>query len=179
MKKERHDVKSSIEPTISPNAEVLILGSVPGEDTIKARIKNNNDEYYSNKNNKFWDIIAEKYNLEPDLKLKNYEHKKNILVTHKIALWDIISHCTRIGSSDATIANPEYNNDIAGCLKQNKSIKRIILNGKNKDQWFNEYKNYNNVSIDIEVVPLYCTSTYKNNPMSSKEKQMWIKYLPD
>ena len=176
--KERHPVYSSKKPTIPSNAQVLILGSAPGEDTIKQRKLLDNDEYYSDKNNKFWDIIEKKYKLEPNLKIKNYDYKKKILEICKIGLWDILSYCTRIGSSDSTINDEKYNN-IADWLVKFQSIKRIILNGKGNIDRFNKCIENNNISKSIEIVPLVSTSGSYWDCQDKEERDKWFLYLPD
>ena len=177
--KERHNVFSSKNPTIFNDAKVLILGSVPGEDTLKQRALLNNDEYYSDKRNKFWEIIGNKYNCK-DLKNKDYEYKKIFLKEHGIALWDILSYCTREGSGDATIQSQEYNNDIAGCINQHKSIRKIILNGKGKKiEWFNNYLKKNKVTISIPVISLVSTSGSHWDQQPPESREEWYNQLPD
>ena len=177
--KERHEVFSSLEPTIFNTSKVLIMGSAPGEDTIEQRKVSGNNDYYYDKKNKFWDILEKKYKLEPYLKYKDYEYKTKILEKYKIALWDILSYCTREGSSDKTIKNPQYDNDILGYLKKYPNIKRIIINGKGNEKWFNKYLKDKNISINIEIKYLVSTSGSYWDCQPKTERDKWYMYLPD
>lgn len=49
---EYKNIKKGLEPIISINSKILILGSLPSDKSIIA------NEYYGNKNNQFWDIIS-------------------------------------------------------------------------------------------------------------------------
>ena len=46
----------------------------------------------------------------------------------KVALWDVVRGCTREGSADSRIRNPEPN-DIAGFVRAHPSLRLVALNG--------------------------------------------------
>ncbi len=47
------------EPIADRNAEILILGSMPGRESLEAR------QYYTNRRNAFWKIMAELLGFDP------------------------------------------------------------------------------------------------------------------
>lgn len=110
---------SSFPPIISNDAKILILGSVPGVKSLEMQ------EYYAHPQNKFWKIIFELFNENFS---EDYLEKIKILKKNKIAVWDVIDSCERVGSLDTTIKNEE-SNDILQLLKKYQNIKTIFCNG--------------------------------------------------
>ena len=78
-------------PVVNNKSKVLILGSFP---SVKSReIK----FYYGNKQNRFWKVLEEYFGEKVP---ENTEGKRAFLLTHCIALWDIVASSTIKGSSD-------------------------------------------------------------------------------
>lgn len=110
----------SFPPIIDEQSKILILGTMPGEESLKK------GEYYANPRNQFWKLLFQIF--EEDFST-HYETKKEVLKRHKIALWDTIESCEREGSLDSNIKN-EIPNLITDLLVQNPNIQHIICNGK-------------------------------------------------
>lgn len=113
--------KESLSPLIDNNAEILILGTMPGETSLQK------GEYYASSNNSFWKIIDALFNEKKGF--RDYKEKEICLKKHCIALWDVLSCCNREGSSDVSITNEKVN-DIEGLLKKYPRISKIVYNGK-------------------------------------------------
>lgn len=111
----------SFQPSIDLNSKILILGSMPGVKSLEEQ------QYYAHPQNRFWKLMG-KFCYTPNLQEMNYQDKIQVLLKNKIALWDVIESCNRIGSLDTDIKN-EIPNNISGLLKQFPNIKGIILNG--------------------------------------------------
>jgi len=60
------------------------------------------------------------------------EPKKEFLLKHKIALWDVLESCDISGASDASIKKPIANN-VAAAIEGTR-IKRIYTTGKTANQ---------------------------------------------
>mgnify|MGYP002618757013 CR=1 FL=1 len=101
-------VKHEFDPIFDENSEILILGPLP---SVKSREQN---FYYGHPQNRFWKVLAAVTDHAP---LENVEEKKQFLLEHQIALWDVIASCDIIGSSDSSIKNVVAN-DIGRVLSE-------------------------------------------------------------
>lgn len=108
-------------PVSTVDAHSLILGSMPGEDSLRLA------QYYANPRNAFWRIISRHSDKESDL---SYEGRLKMLSDHGIALWDVLHSCQRSGSLDSSIRNASViTNDFAGFFASHPGIRRIFFNG--------------------------------------------------
>ncbi|MDC7125845.1 MAG: DNA-deoxyinosine glycosylase, partial [Spirochaetales bacterium] len=114
------ETKQSFKPLINKNSKLLILGSMPGEDSLKFQ------EYYGHSRNQFWRIMSAITNKNL---LTDYETKKLLLLDSHIALWDVIANCERSGSLDINIKN-ETPNNIPDILMKYTKIDAIAFNGQ-------------------------------------------------
>lgn len=118
----------SFPPCARRGARVLILGSMPGEESLRQR------QYYAFPRNAFWQIIGTV--CAPDggaradeaFAARPYRERLRVLTACGFALWDVLENCERAGSLDAAIRAPKAN-DIPGLLKRFPSIRRICCNG--------------------------------------------------
>lgn len=113
------DEKRSFGPILDKNSQVIILGSIPGEESLRQQ------QYYANPRNHFWTIIYTLFGQEVEV---SYDKRIEFLLDKGIALWDVIEKCERKGSLDANIRN-EKPNDIKGLLMNNINIKLVAFNG--------------------------------------------------
>lgn len=120
--------KHNIEPVFDENSKVLILGSFP---SVKSR---ESAFFYGHPQNRFWKILAEIF-CEPVP--QTVEEKKELLLKHNIAVWDVIASCDIEGSSDSSIKNV-VPNDI-GIILEQADIQRICLNGGTAYRLFCKY----------------------------------------
>jgi hypoxanthine-DNA glycosylase len=121
---------SSMDPIISPGAKVLILGSMPGRQSLDSQ------QYYAHPRNHFWPIISELLNR--DVTSLSYDDKCKFLKKNNIALWDVIATCEREGSLDSAIRNEEMN-DLDLLIKNYPTIQWIGLNGTKAYNSFQKY----------------------------------------
>jgi hypoxanthine-DNA glycosylase len=105
---------------------VLILGSMPGVESLRRQ------RYYAHPRNCFWPLLAGLLGFDADL---DYARRLAELRRHRIALWDVLLHCVRDASADATIRD-ETPNRIVELLHAQPSIERILLNGRKAEQLF-------------------------------------------
>lgn len=109
-----------------PDAEVLILGSMPGQISLDKK------EYYANRGNAFWFIMGELFGAHRE---KPYEERLAILKDWKIGLWDVLRSCDRNGSLDSAIKNTELN-DFAPFFAGHPKLKAVFFNGKQAERRF-------------------------------------------
>ena len=93
--------KSSFPPVVAPDTRLLILGSLPGEKSLKAQ------RYYAHPRNRFWHLAGTV--IGRDLKVLDYEARLAALLEAKIGLWDTIASAHRAGSLDTAIRGAVHN----------------------------------------------------------------------
>ncbi|MDB5055961.1 MAG: mismatch-specific glycosylase [Bacilli bacterium] len=79
----------------------IILGSMPGIESLRQQ------QYYAHPRNQFWPLIYALCDQKPD---QEYGKRIQFVLSQRIALWDVISHCERVGSLDSNIQKPIMNN---------------------------------------------------------------------
>ena len=111
------------------SARVLILGSLPGVESLKQQ------EYYARKQNSFWKIMGTLLGAAPDLP---YEKRLSLLKEKHIALWDVCASATRQGSLDSNIRSVKVNN-FGVFFKKHISIELICFNGQYAAKLFQRF----------------------------------------
>lgn len=109
----------SLEPIVDSNSKILILGSIPGKQSLEKQ------EYYGNARNAFWKIIYSLHEAEME---DDYDKRVEFIKQNNIALWDVIKNCNREGSLDTNIKN-EQANDFANFFKDYPNIECVFFNG--------------------------------------------------
>ena len=150
-------VKKSLPPIVNNDTEYLILGTMPGEKSLKEQ------EYYNNPSNQFWRIISELFN---DGSLFNdYSEKTNILLENKIGLWDVLKKCERKGSLDSAIQS-EALNDFEKLFKKYPNIKTLIFNGNSSFKYFP-------LETKIKTIVLSSTSSTNTHKTLNEKIKHW------
>jgi hypoxanthine-DNA glycosylase len=144
----------SFEPIVNGESEILILGTMPGLASLQAQ------QYYAHPNNIFWDIMFR-------ICIPNWNHfevvsvdysiKRDLLLSNKIALWDVLKYCERKGSLDKNIAN-HIQNEFQDFFDKYPSINRVYFNGKEASKLF---------EINKGVPSILANRTFTTLPSSS------------
>ena len=126
----------SFPPIANEKSILLILGTMPGEESIRKQ------EYYGNPKNLFWDILYRILQPEWDFyktvhDSESYQSRLQLLEENKIALWDNLKYCDRIGSLDKNIRN-HVKNDFASFFREYPNIRKVICNGELAYKYFKE-----------------------------------------
>ena len=133
-----------IPPVFDRNSKILILGSFP---SVKSR---EGHFFYHHPQNRFWKTLAGVLDVPvPD----TIDEKKAFLLSHRIALWDVIASCSIEGSSDSSIRDV-VPNDLSPLIKGSK-IQKVFCNGKLS---YNCYHKYAQPLTGIPAVLLPSTS---------------------
>jgi hypoxanthine-DNA glycosylase len=122
-------LKKSFAPFASPNMEILILGTLPGDRSLAL------NEYYGHAQNKFWRVISAVTRNELP---SNYPDKKNLLKKMKIGIWDVTHNAIRKGSLDSAIKS-EQPNDLENFITKHKKLRVIGFNGQKAEALYNKY----------------------------------------
>jgi double-stranded uracil-DNA glycosylase len=115
-------------PVARAEARVLILGSLPGAESLRVR------QYYANPQNRFWRIMGEIVGARAEL---TYDARLERLVQRKIALWDVCASAERVGSLDSSILVASVvPNDFRVFLHAHGDIRLICFNGGGAERLF-------------------------------------------
>lgn len=128
-------------PLFNGESRILILGSFP---SMRSREEG---FFYGHPQNRFWAVLSAVYGENKPL---NIEEKTTFILSHHLALYDVIESCSIINSSDVSIKDVEPA-DILSIIKHSK-IKKILLNGKTAEKYFHLYQKVDS-SIDVLVLP--------------------------
>jgi hypoxanthine-DNA glycosylase len=114
-------ISHGFDPIASPDARVLILGSLPGECSLRRR------EYYAQPQNAFWRLMGDLYGAGLDLA---YADRARRLQQCGVAVWDVCASARREGSLDASIVtNTVAANDFAAFFTAHAQLRMIAFNG--------------------------------------------------
>lgn len=105
-------------PVYDENSEILILGSLPSGKSREAGF------YYGHPQNRFWKVVAAVFGQAEPVTVAE---KKAMLLSCRVAVWDVIESCDIIGASDSSVKNAAPA-DVASLLKET-GIRRVYVNG--------------------------------------------------
>ena len=112
--------KAAFPPRVAPDARLLILGSLPGDESIRQ------GQYYAHPTNAFWWLLGEVIG-EP-LPALAYEERLERIRAHRIALWDVIAEAHRPGRLDGAIREAVHR-DLAGFVAALSELRAVAFNG--------------------------------------------------
>ena len=161
---ERIQVIHPIEPVYDKNSEVLILGSFPSVKSREAGF------FYGHPQNRFWKVIGAVVGEDAP---NDIPGRKEFLLRHHIALWDVIGACSIQGSSDTSIRDVEPN-DLSRIL-DNADIKKIFVNGKKAEA---VYRKYTEKKTGIKAICLPSTSPANAAWTLDKLIEAWRRVCP-
>ncbi len=116
----------SFEAISREDARVLILGTLPGAESLRRQ------QYYAKKENSFWRIMGELIGAAPELP---YEDRLDLLRARGVALWDVCASAERVGSLDSSIRSPVAN-DFPSFFRAHQRIELICFNGQPAEKLF-------------------------------------------
>lgn len=93
-------VTHEIQPVFDSRSRVLLLGTMPSPASREQGF------YYGHPQNRFWRVLAAIFD-EPAPRA--IEEKRDMLLRHHIALWDVLASCEIEGASDASIRDAQPN----------------------------------------------------------------------
>ena len=113
-------VKAGLPPIARPDAQLFVLGSLPGDASLAAQ------RYYAHPTNQFWRLLGAA--IGEDLQSMDYADRLLRLADRRIGLWDVIASATRPGSLDQAIRLAEHNR-IQHLLHDYPDLRAIAFNG--------------------------------------------------
>lgn len=153
----------SFPPVADKHATTLILGSMPGKESLKQQ------QYYAHPQNAFWKIMGDLVGAHPALPyVERLQHLKN----SGIALWDVLHSCERKGSLDSDILQ-EAPNDFAAFFQRHPHITRVFFNGAKAEQSFNRFVQRKQKLPPLEFVRLPSTSPAHAGMRYEEKLKVW------
>jgi len=138
---------------------LLILGSFPGRRSLEKR------EYYAHPRNQFWRIMEALFGIGRHLP---YGERIDGLVSHRIALWDVIGACHRKGSADYRIKRPSLN-PMQHLLASHPMIRGIACNGITAARYADKLR----LPSNIRIIPLPSTSPANTRFTLAEKTEQW------
>ena len=163
-------IKHGFPPIFDSRARVLILGSLPGDQSLRRR------QYYGHPQNQFWKLLGAAFG--QDLPPLEYERKCAFLLRKRIALWDVLEAAERRGSLDTAICK-ERPNDLPALFGELPRLRAVGCNGGKAHRsfrrhfgvWLNEFPG------EISLCRLPSSSpAYAAMPLEAKARQ-WGQFL--
>ena len=108
-------------PVGSSDARLMILGSLPGEQSLKAQ------RYYAHPQNQFWRLLGAA--IGEDLATLGYDDRIARLAARHIALWDVVGEARRKGSLDGAIRDATPNR-LADYVASHPRLRAVAFNGQ-------------------------------------------------
>ena len=131
-------------PLWTPESKILILGSFP---SVKSREQG---FFYGHPQNRFWKLMAHLLKEEVPTTI---EQKRNMILRHNIALWDVIESCEIVGSSDSSIRDVKVND--LGMIVKGSQVRHVFANGGKS---YEMYVKYGEALTGIPAIKLPSTS---------------------
>jgi hypoxanthine-DNA glycosylase len=160
-------------PIAREDARVLILGSLPGAESLRQR------RYYAMPHNRFWWIMGEIAGARPDL---GYAARLDRLRRCGIAVWDVCASAERAGSLDAAIVQASVvANDFGRFLNAHRRIGLICFNGRGAETMFRRLA-LPGMSADQVAIRRAClpsTSAAHAGMPPDEKLQRWRRALSD
>lgn len=150
-------------PLYNTDSRVLILGSFP---SVKSREAN---FFYGHPQNRFWRVMASVLSCPVPVSIKE---KREMLLAHRIALWDSLASCDITGSSDSSIKNPVAN-DLSPIF-ETADIRLLCFNGKKSEEI---YRKYGRRQYDVPCRALPSTSPANAQFSLERLSSVWTEAL--
>ena len=153
-----------IAPVFDEMSRILILGSFPSVKSREAGF------FYGHPQNRFWRVLAAVLGCPVPATI---DEKRNMLLAHHVAVWDVIASCTITGSSDSSIRDVTPN-DLSVILDHAR-IRQIFCNGTTS---YNYYRKYQEPLTGISAVRLPSTSPANAAWSLPRLEEAWSAILP-
>lgn len=117
-----------IAPVFDGGSRILILGSFPSVKSREAGF------FYAHPQNRFWRVLA---CAAREAVPCTVDEKKRFLLSHGIALWDVIASCNICGSSDSSVTDVTPN-DLSPLFAASPRL-CVAVNGKTAERFYRRF----------------------------------------
>ena len=144
-------VTHEIQPVFDSRSRVLLLGTIPSPASREQGF------YYGHPQNRFWRVLGAIFN-EPTP--RTIEEKRDMLLRHRIALWDVLASCEIEGASDASIRDARPN-DLARIFDA-ADIRAVFATGTKAGELYRK--------LIEPTLGVPCTTLPSTSPANAKMK---------
>lgn len=144
-------VTHEIQPVFDSRSRVLLLGTMPSPASREQGF------YYGHPQNRFWRVIAVIFD-EPAP--QTIEEKRDMLLRHHVALWDVLASCEIEGASDASIRDAQPN-DLAHIFDA-ADIRAVFATGTKAGELYRK--------LIEPTLGVPCTTLPSTSPANAKMK---------
>ena len=157
---------TGLPPIASPDAHVLILGSIPGQKSLAE------ERYYVGPRNRFWPIMSRLFDFDHGLP---YDQRVNALRSPGVALWDVLCSCERKGSLDSSIVKgTEVLNDFSAFIDEHPALRAFAFNGQTAFRVFRRTDGLVLLKTQkLEALPLPSTSAVNTHATEDVLLEHW------
>jgi double-stranded uracil-DNA glycosylase len=134
----------SLDPVYDGSSSILVLGTMPSPASREAGF------YYSHPQNRFWQVLSAVFD-EP--LPYTPEQKARLVLSHGVALWDVLASCEIDGAEDSSIRKPVAN-DFTEILAK-AQIRTVYTTGEKATSL---YRKLCRNAVGIDAIPLPSTS---------------------
>lgn len=122
-------MKRGLNPIINTNSRVLILGTMPGDESLRL------GRYYADSRNQLWLILSKVYGEKVGF---DYQARVQFLMARNLALWDVLRAADRPGSLDSAIGDAVAN-DFDTLFREHPKLRTVAFNGQKAQQLFHRH----------------------------------------
>lgn len=144
-------VTHEIQPVFDSRSRVLLLGTMPSPASREQGF------YYGHPQNRFWRVLAAIFD-EPAPRA--IEEKRDMLLRHHVALWDVLASCEIEGASDASIRDAQPN-DLARIFDA-ADIRAVFATGTKAGELYRK--------LIEPTLGVPCTTLPSTSPANAKMK---------
>ncbi len=149
-------------PIATPTARVLILGSMPGQESLRQA------QYYAHPRNAFWPIMEALFGIPATLP---YAQRTVQLAQCGVAVWDVCAAAYRPGSLDTDIRSDSVvSNDFSEFFQLHPQIQRVCFNGAKAAQL---YRKHVKCDLPLEYCALPSTSPTHASLSFDQKLALW------
>ncbi len=163
----------SFPPIVDASATILILGSMPGVESLRAQ------QYYAHPRNAFWKIMRRVLGFPESA---TYVERTEALKRNGIALWDVMQSCERSGSLDSNIDRQSIEpNDFVSLFREYRRIRCILFNGLAAETAYRKHvlPRLTDAARDISMLRLPSTSPAMARLSFEEKLDIWSRAIKD
>jgi hypoxanthine-DNA glycosylase len=159
------EIKRSFPPVADDRTRVLVLGSLPGEQSLAQQ------RYYAHPQNQFWRLIGAV--IDRDLAALPYQQRLEALLEAQVGLWDTVGSATRAGSLDSAIKLHEAN-ALPELIARLPALRAVGFNGGKSASIGTPLLSHRS---DLALLPLPSSSPAYTLPFDAKLER-WMALTP-